>query len=236
VVVHIRLLGGFALLVGGEPVTLTPGAERLVAFLTLRQVPLSRVYVAGTLWPDVTEKRSLGNLRSALWRLRRPGILTVTSDRLSLAPGAMADVHRMVVAAQSASEGREGGGRDPIGGLRYLLAGDLLPDWYDDWVVTERERLRELRLHALELLADRFLANRQFALAHEAALAVVQAEPFRESGQIALLRVLLGEGNLAQARRQYDGYRALLHAELGAAPSLQIESLLRSAEALAARR
>ena len=32
--------------------------------------------------------------------------------------------------------------------------GELLPDWYDDWVLLERERFRQLRLHALDALCD----------------------------------------------------------------------------------
>src|SRR5919198_4010590 len=105
--VHVRLLGGFDLRCGGQSVVLAPSTERLIAFLALRQRSLSRVYVAGTLWPDVTEKRSLGTLRSALWRLRWPGIVRVAPDRLSLAPAVVADVDRLVAAAHGVSDARE---------------------------------------------------------------------------------------------------------------------------------
>jgi DNA-binding SARP family transcriptional activator len=234
VAVDVRLLGGFDLRCGGKSQALAPSTERLIAFLAVNQQSLSRVYVAGTLWPDVTERRSLGNLRSALWRLQRPELVRVAQDRLSLAPTVAVDVHRLEAAAHGVSDAQlDLGGRDPVALLRCLLSGDLLPDWYDEWVVAERERLRGLRLHALELLAIKFLAGRQFALAHEAALAVVQAEPFRESGQRVLMGVHLAEGNRAEARRQYEGYRRLLLDELGAAPSLNIEKLVQAGEMLA---
>ena len=57
---------------------------------------------------------------------------------------------------------------------------DLLPGWYDDWVVFERERLRQRLLHALEMLSLRLVRQGRFGEAVEAAL-LVHAEPLRES-------------------------------------------------------
>src|SRR5437867_4028183 len=69
-----------------------------------------------------------------------------------------------------------------------LLHEDLLPDWYDDWVALERERLRQLRVHALEQLCDRLLVAERFGEATEAALAASRTEPLRESPQRLLIR------------------------------------------------
>jgi DNA-binding SARP family transcriptional activator len=55
------------------------------------------------------------------------------------------------------------------------------PDWYDDWLQMERERFRQLRLHALETLAERFVALGRHAQAIDAALAAVQVDPLRET-------------------------------------------------------
>ncbi len=51
------------------------------------------------------------------------------------------------------------------------LLGELLPDWYDDWVLAERETLRLRRIAALEHLADELLGRGRYAQATEAALA-----------------------------------------------------------------
>ena len=107
------------------------------------------------------------------------------------------------------------------------LAGDLLPDWYDDWVLIERERLRQLRLHALESLAIRRLDAGRYGEAAVAALAAVSIEPLRESAQRVLIRIHLAEGNVGEAVRQYRLYRNLLSDEMGLYPSEQIETLLR---------
>ena len=107
-----------------------------------------------------------------------------------------------------------------------MLAVDLLPDWYEDWVVGERERLRQLRLHALELLALRLTARGSFGLAAEAGLAALRSDPLRESANRALIRVFLAEGNPAEAVRHYRSYSTLLERELGLAPSAQMRELL----------
>ena len=71
--VRLNLLRGFELWCDGERVTLPMSAQRVLAFLALHDRPVLRLYVAGSLWLDASEERSYANLRSALWRLRRPG-------------------------------------------------------------------------------------------------------------------------------------------------------------------
>jgi DNA-binding SARP family transcriptional activator len=108
----------------------------------------------------------------------------------------------------------------------YLLDGDLLPGWYDDWVLFERERLRQLRLHALETLALALAAEGRFAAAVEAGLAAIRTEPLRESAHRVVVRVHLAEGNLTEALRQYELCRRLFRAELGLEPSALLTDLV----------
>jgi DNA-binding SARP family transcriptional activator len=103
---------------------------------------------------------------------------------------------------------------------------DLLPDWYDDWVILERERYRQLRLHALEALS-RLLADRdRYAEAIDVGLAAVACEPLRESAHRVLIRTHLAEGNVAEAARQYRSYRRMLQEELGVEPSEELGRLV----------
>jgi DNA-binding SARP family transcriptional activator len=67
----LRLLSEFQLLVDGRPISLPHSGERVLAFLGISQAPVSRARLAGSLWPDVADQRAHGDLRSALWRLRR---------------------------------------------------------------------------------------------------------------------------------------------------------------------
>ncbi len=111
-----------------------------------------------------------------------------------------------------------------------VRAGELLPDWYDDWVMFERERLRQLRLHALEILCRRLAAAGSFGPAVDAGLAAVLGEPLRESAQRVLIEAHLAEGNRSEAIRQYNSYRVRLYAELGLQPSPSLRRLVLEVE------
>ena len=106
-------------------------------------------------------------------------------------------------------------------------SGELLPDWYDDWVVIERERFRQLRVHALERLCERLTSERRFTEAVETGLAAVEGEPLRESAHRVLIHAHLAEGNAAEALRQYGVFRGLLRDRLGLEPSGQMDALVR---------
>ena len=96
---------------------------------------------------------------------------------------------------------------------------DLLPGFYDDWVLMERERIRQRILHALEALSENLTAAGRFADAIEAAMLATSAEPLRESAQRTLIRAHVAEGNLTEACRSYRAYHELMHRELGVTPS-----------------
>jgi DNA-binding SARP family transcriptional activator len=99
------------------------------------------------------------------------------------------------------------------------LSHDLLPDWYDDWVLLEAEGWRQFRLHALEALAGRLIAVGRWGEAVGAANAAVRAEPLRESARAALIQAHLAHGNQSEAVREFARYRALLDTELGLSPT-----------------
>jgi DNA-binding SARP family transcriptional activator len=107
------------------------------------------------------------------------------------------------------------------------LRGDLLPGWYDDWVLLERERLRQLRMHALEAVARRLGEAGRYGDALQAAYAAMRAEPLRESAHRIVIRLHLAEGNVCEARRAYEQFRVLLADELGVQPSEQMARLVR---------
>ena len=223
---HLGLLKGFELRQGTKQIRLPLSAQRLLAFLALHDKPLQRLYVAGTLWLESSQDAANASLRTALWRLRRPGSVLVeaTPTELSLADRVVVDLRETAETAKRvlAHDGQS----SDLGML--CVAGDLLPDWYDDWLIVERERFRQLRLHALESLAEDLAAGGQFAAAAEAALAAIAAEPLRESAHRALVRLHLAEGNVGEAIRQYTVYENLLRDELGLEPSPSMQSLVRS--------
>lgn len=224
--VQLRLLGTWSLSCGlRSPAPLA--VRRLVTYLALRG-PRSRSEIAAALWPDATEARAHGSLRTALWRVRsvHPRLVRADATWVSLHPGVRVDVDELVDDLRCL----DAGVCPPR--LRtlppQLLDGELAPGWYDEWLLVERERVRQLRLHALESLAVQLAAQSRFGLAVEAALAAVRAEPLRESAHRVLLQVHLAEGNRSEALRHFDEYRRLLGCELGVSPGRTLLEVLRN--------
>ena len=216
----VHLFAGPYVTVGAERCEVPEGSKQLLAFVALRRRRVERRQAAGMLWPLGDEERAAGNLRSALFRLRRAGINVLVADKWSLALGAdvLVDLHLTEQWATRLIEG-QANGRDLACAPSVADALDLLPGFYDDWVLMERERIRQRILHALEALSERLAAVGRFADAIEAALLATSAEPLRETAHRALIRAHIAEGNLTEARRSYRAYRDLLYRELGVAPS-----------------
>jgi len=230
VTVAVSLLGGFQLWWGGRPLPGVPRvSQRLLAFLALHGGVVNRATIAGTLWPDASERHAYANLRSALVRLERASRSVLQASRLELrlAEGVTVDIRQFrALARRLLDPGMvlqpSDLGLDTLAGL----SADLLPGWYDDWVLSEAEDWRQVRLHALEALANRLTAIGRWGAAAAAAGAAVRAEPLRESANAALIRVHLAEGNQSEAVRQFERYRALLAAELGLEPTLGLRRLV----------
>jgi DNA-binding SARP family transcriptional activator len=228
--VALSLLGRFELRLQGRVIpALVPEAQRLLAFLAMRNRVVSRGVVAGTLWPDASEMHAYASLRSALGRLTvvaREALLVTGSD-VGLAPAVVVDLrdaralaHRLLD-VEAVSEIP-----DLTADAIQVLSADCLPDWYDEWAVIEFEEWRQLRLHALDALALKLAAAGRFGYAISAALAAVRIEPLRESATAALIRVHLAEGNRSEALRALRLYEALLADELGIEPSPALQGLL----------
>jgi DNA-binding SARP family transcriptional activator len=224
----LTLLRGFSLERSGCQVALPLGTQRLVAFLAVHRRPLERLFVAGSLWLDRSEEHANASLRTALWRLRRLGLplIVSTRSRLMLAPTVTVDLHELTSRAEQVLR-REG--TIELAPLdRLLFDGDVLTDWYEDWVLLERERFRQLRLHALEALCEDLTSARSYAAAVEAGLACVAAEPLRESGHRALIKAHLAEGNPGEAIRQYELFRRLVLEPLGVESSDEMRRVVAS--------
>jgi DNA-binding SARP family transcriptional activator len=225
--VRLTLLGGFQLHVGRRPISLTATSQRIIAFLALRDQPVSRVHLAGVLWSDTSDARAMGSLRSAIWRLGGPlrtEILVADRDRLALANRVEPDVRELVATARHICS------QPPDEATIAILSCELLPDWYDDWVAAERDLLDELRLDALEQLSDGLRADGRLAQAVRAALTAVYADPLRESAHRALVASYLAEGNRAMALRHLRAFRVRLRDELGIEPGEELAALARKCQ------
>jgi len=227
--IELHVLGGFDLRTGSQSIRVAPAVERLLAYLALHGGPATRLKVAGVLWTDHPERRAMANLRSTLWRagrtalplLRTQGELVALHGDVVIDLDELRDVaHRLrdVAGAQTSRRDLE----------RLTSSGEVLADWYEDWVLIERERFRQLRIQALEEAARQLARARDFGGATDAALAAVSLEPLRESAQRALISVHLAQGNRAEAVRQYDRFRQQLADELDLEPTPGLRELVGS--------
>jgi DNA-binding SARP family transcriptional activator len=215
---QLRLLGGFHLIVEGAMVQVQPAGQRLLALLGLRG-PCPRVLAAGILWGDVPERKALASLRTTIWRLRRIGLLVSepASDILRSPPGLRADVQD-VPSVVDAWRTTAPGGSPPV-------SQELLPGWYEDWVLLERERVRQTLIHRVEWHADRAIRDGDPYGGLEWGLLAVRIDPLRESAHRLVIRAHVAAGNVGEARRHFANVLILMQTELGVSPSNQLRSL-----------
>ncbi|HHY55567.1 MAG TPA: AAA family ATPase [Chloroflexi bacterium] len=234
----IQLLGGLCILVGGANVRIDqPRLQRLLVYLLLhRRHPRPRQQIAFTLWPDTNDGQALKNLRTLLTRLRH--MLPDLDQYVETTPYALqwrqdAPCQLDVVAFEAAcAEGMQADRRQQaeIASTAYaraaqLYTGDLTPGWYDEWLVPERERLRQMFLDALERLTVLWADQGD----HRAALGYAQqlqrADPLHEAAYRQLMQLHLELDDRAAALRVYHTCATTLRNELGVDPAPATQAL-----------
>ena len=225
----VSVLGEFRLLQGTSVVNVPSASQRLLAFLALQGRVVKRSALAGALWPDASELHAYSSLRTALCRLQSTARMALTTSKLELglAEGVTVDFHHARALARRLLDPAVPPALGDLGTSAVTaLSADLLPDWYDEWVLVEAEDWRQLRLHALEALASHLTAAGRWGEAAGAARAAVRGEPLRESSHAALIQVFLAEGNLSEAVREFTSYRVLLQDQLGLEPTPRLCHLI----------
>jgi DNA-binding SARP family transcriptional activator len=200
----------------------------LLACLALRRDrPLSRQQLAFMLWPDSAEAQARTNLRHLLHALRHmiPGfddLVASTTQTLCWRSDApvWVDAQRWIDLLDDAWKTTG----DPLPALleaEELWRGDLLEGIYDEWVVLEREMLRERRQDALARAIALLEARSQPEQALPLAERLLAQEPLDEAAYRLLMRLYDAAGNRARAVRVYHECVATLERELGIEPSAQ---------------
>lgn len=227
---RLHLLGSFRLNLGDDTCGLAQGPQRVLAALTLRG-RMSRTRLAGLLWPETSQTQAQTNVRQALWRLVQatPGAHLVRAVGCDLELNAEVTSDVGVLLAET--HGLRNGSRvlPPESWLDDLLraeAVELLPDWDDEWLDVDRERLRQLRLHVLDDWALRLTEAGDYGLALEVALSALHSDILRESAHRAVIRVHRAEGNVHEARRAFAACCSVLTQEIGVGPSPLTQALV----------
>lgn len=225
---RLALLNHWRLTDGDQVFDMPVRGQRLLALLALRGRQ-NRARLAGTLWPDADEQRAQASLRATVSAVGRhvPSLLDKDHGHIQLDEDrVLVDVDEFRRRADALLSGRPT--QLPVSlDQPVLRGGELLPGWYDEWVLIERERIHQLRLHVLEALAEKLVERGSYSHALQVAMEAVATDPLRESARRSVITVHLAEGNTVESVREYERFRALLAAELGVEPTEHITGMVR---------
>jgi DNA-binding SARP family transcriptional activator len=230
---HIQLLGDFRLVYDSTPVTSvnTARLQSLLAYLVLHgNAPQARHHVAFLFWSDSTEAQAHTNLRNLLYHLRQAlpesdRFLYSDSQTLQWQAEApfrldVADFESALAQAEQAGQsGDQVALRTALEEAVGLYQGDLLPSCYDDWILPERERLRQAFIGALGRLILLLEDQRDYRAAIGYAQRLLRHDPLHEVTCRRLMRLQALSGDRAGALRTYHTCTTLLQRELGVEPS-----------------
>ena len=231
---NLTLLGDFQAELGsGAPVRLrTRKTQALLAYLALPPgQPHSRDKLATLLWGDRSESQARSRFRETLFALRRalaatdPPCLTLTGETIAL------DADSVDVDARAFERLARAGDAESLARAAGLYRGDFLEGLafrgtlFEDWLMAERERLREL---ALETLAKLLAQQRAAGATEEAlqtALRLIALDPLQEPVHRSLMRLYAELGRRASALQQYQLCVGILERELGVEPEEETRRL-----------
>src|SRR5262245_28414496 len=230
----LTLLGGFqARLDPGPPLALpTRKSQALLAYLAL---PLGRAHardaLAALLWGGNRQDAARAGLRQALFFIRKAlgdddSALRQEGDTLALGPADVdvdtAAFERLVLA----------GTPHGLAEAAAVYRGDLLSGFaldeapFEEWLVGERERLRELAVEALaRLLARQRALSGKTDDAIHTALQLLGLAPLQEPVHLTWLRLYAAAGRRGAALRQYQHCVAILQRDLGIEPEAETKLL-----------
>jgi DNA-binding SARP family transcriptional activator len=187
---ELVLLGGFQVRAPGRGIDGLGRKERaLLAFLAMPPgEPRSREKLAALLWSDLSDKQARDSLKQALLRLRKSfgslHLLPVVTDRASVT----LDRADIGVDVQEFEQLVAEGTPDGLARATKLYRGDLLEGLdvrdpaFEEWLLFERQRLRDQARDALASLLDHHMASAARDIAARRLLAL---DPLHEAAHRA---------------------------------------------------
>jgi DNA-binding SARP family transcriptional activator len=237
---NITLFGELSARQGTERVAQfdTRQTAGLLAYLAFyRQRSHSRDMLAERLWPEEDSTATRSRLRTALWALRRilepeetPRGSVLIADRTEIrlmAEAIVTDVDTFERAVRAAAKAGDAAERaDCLCRAAELYGGELLRDWYDEWVLAERNRLAEVYRTTLYRAVEALTEIGNTAEAIRLARLAVAADTLREEAHAALIRLYVQAGQPVDAVRQFQELERLLRVEMGMRLSPETRALL----------
>lgn len=223
-------MGRFDVRVDGTVVEIpSRPAQSLFAYLLLNAgVSHRRERLAGVLWPESSDDSARSNLRHALWRVRRSleaagSAECLVADDLAVSFDGQVPHRTDVAMLQAERKGAETAEtlRDRIS----AYGGELLPGFYDEWVVLERQRLKGIFERAIQQLLDQLVGDQRWADVAEWGEQWISVGQTPEPAFRALMLAAAASGDITGVVSAYRRCVDALKADLGVEPSQQTQAL-----------
>lgn len=231
--ISLTLLGGLQARLSGSAMTLpTKKAQALLAYLALRPGQAHpRDKLAALLWGDTGEEQARHNLRQTLFALREA--LPKAKRQSLLIVGETVALNRNAVNVDVATFERRvaEGSPEALEQAVALYQGDLLEGLapmaapFEEWLLAERERLRELALECLAKLTAHQSKAGAVERAIQTCVRLVALDPLQEAAHRTLMRLYARQGRRGTALRQYQVCVGVLQRELGVEPEAETKQL-----------
>lgn len=232
----VSMFGKLQIRLAGSPpaCSLSQKARELLVYLLLHRRAQPREKLATLLWEHRTTKRAKAYLRKALWQLRQ----SIEPDDADVAPTLQADgdwvqIHPeadiwvdVAVFEDAFEEVRDcemsemtAAQEEALEEAASLYTGDLLENWYQDWCLRERERLKDMLLRILDRLTRCCEHRGAYDSGIQYGLRALRIDPARERIHRHLMRLRARAGDRSGALRQYERCTEVLDRELDVAPT-----------------
>jgi DNA-binding SARP family transcriptional activator len=215
-----------------------PGRQGRLLFGYLaanRGTPIRRDALFDVLWPQGAPVAPEAALRSLLSKLRRvlgeARIEGRSTVRLVLPSESRIDVETAITNVDDAESaialGRYEKAWLPARIALSVTRREFMADYEGEWIERRRRELAEVRLSALECIAQIGLriGSTELPAAERAARSLIELAPYRESGYQFLMETLAASSNVGEALMAYDRLRGVLRDELGTVPSREIQAV-----------
>ncbi len=223
---EIRMLGKFDVQLDGESVDIqSRPAQSLLAYLVLNAgTSYRREKLAGQFWPDSNEQNTRRYLRQALWQLRKViGQDYINADNLNIE----FDVNSAywLDASKLEQQAAQDSPSDELIAVVSVYSGELLPGFYENWAVLERERLQSVFDQKMHLTLDRLAKEQRWTDILEWGERWVSLGHAPEPAYRALMVAHGGSGDQAGVAAAYQRCIDKLANDLGVEPSYETTAL-----------
>ena len=242
----INVLGDLEVLLDDVPIQSfeSDKVRALLAYLVVEAArPHSREALIGLLWSDCSEEAARHNLSQALFNLRlalgdhtaKPPYLLISRSSIQFNQESDYSLDLALFHNFFAKWEKNQNGESRVSQLEemaHLYRGEFLKHFYiadsrefEDWIVVQRESLRQQMMSALTYLANEHELLGDYQAARRYAERQLELDPWREEAHYQIMRILALDGQRGAALAQYENCKRVLATELGVEPSTKTREL-----------